>query len=111
MADSLTVAVASTGTIPTVRLKGSLAYGENLAPIHEAVVRLKREGHDRLVLDLSAVEKIDSSGLSALLDAKQTLGPQSRVFLLGPSERIRAALAMVRVTSLFEFVDDEAGLT
>jgi anti-sigma B factor antagonist len=106
MPESLNVEVVASGTVPVLRLRGNLAYGQNLTAIHEAVSRLRSEGHTRLVVDLSAVASIDSSGISALLDVKQTIGGrEGRVILLRPSERVRESLAMMRVTSLFEIAE------
>ena len=107
MPESLNLEVVASGTVPVLRLRGNLAYGQNLTAIHEAVSRLRSEGHTRIVVDLSAVASIDSSGIAALLDIKQTIGGrEGRVILLRPSERVRESLAMMRVTSLFEIAED-----
>ena len=63
-----------------------------------------------MVVDLTAVDLTDSSGLSALLEIKQRVGPAASVVLLRPSDRVRASLAMIRVTSLFEVIQDESEL-
>jgi anti-anti-sigma factor len=111
MSESLSVEVDSTGTVPVLRLRGNLAYGQNLAAIREAVSRLRSQGHTWVAVDLNAVPTIDSSGISALLDIKQGIGgPEGRVILLRPSERVRETLAMIRVTSLFEIADDDPDL-
>jgi len=54
------------------------------------------------------VDLTDSSGLSALLEIKQRVGPAGSVVLLRPSDRVRASLAMIRVTSLFEIIEDDS---
>src|SRR5262245_27437881 len=105
MPDPLSLEVDSSGTVPVLRLRGTLAHGQNLAAIHDAVSRLRGEGHTRVAVDLSEVPSIDSSGISALLDIKKTIG--DHVILLRPSERVRDTLAMIRVTSLFEIADGD----
>jgi anti-anti-sigma factor len=111
MSEPLSVEAASFGEVPVLRLGGDLTYGQDLATIHEATARLKGAGHDRVIVDLSAVRTLDSSGISALLDIRQTLGKSSEhVILLRPSERVRGTLAQMRVASLFTVVEDEADL-
>lgn len=108
MSEPLRVAIETVGAVRVLRLKGRLVYGQGFQPLYDAVTRLHQEGHERVVVDLTAVDQTDSSGLSALLEIRQRVGPAGSVVLLGPSERVRASLAMIRVTSLFEIVDDES---
>ena len=107
----LSVDVDSVAGVPVLRLRGRIAYGENLQAIHDIVTRLHSEGHERLVVDLTHVDSADSTGISALLQVKRTVGNGAgRIMLLRPSERVRRALAMIRVTSEFEIVEDETDL-
>ena len=98
--------------IPVLRLGGGLVFGENLTELRDTVLRFRSDGHERIVVDVTDVESTDSSGISALLAAGRVISESGgSIVLLRPSERLRAALAMVRVTWLFEVVDDEAALT
>lgn len=54
-------------TTAVVRLSGSLDL-LTAAEVKERIQRLVEEGWNRLVVDLSAVDFIDSSGLSALIN-------------------------------------------
>ena len=108
MSELLRVAVETVGGLPVLRLKGRLVYGQGFQPLYDAVTQLRQEGHQRMVVDLTAVDLTDSSGLSALLEIKQRVGPAGSVVLLRPSERVRASLAMIRVTSLFEIIEDDS---
>jgi anti-anti-sigma factor len=108
MPKPLSVETASTGTTPVIRLRGDLTYGQNLSAVHDAVAPLKNRGHERVIVDMSGVHSIDSSGISALLDIKQTFsGTDTKVILLRPSDRVRGALNMMRVASLFQIEDDD----
>jgi anti-anti-sigma factor len=108
MSDSLSLAVETFEGVPVLRLKGKLVYSENFQPLYDTVARLGSEGHQRVVVDLTAVQSTDSSGMSALLEIRRIFGEQrGAVVLLRPSDRLRAALAMIRVTSLFEVITDE----
>ena len=108
MSDSLSLTVETIEGVPVLRLKGKLLYGQNFQPLYEIVARLRSEGHPRVVIDLTPVQSTDSSGMSALLEVRRLFGEQpGAVALLRPSERLRAALAMIRVLSLFEVITDE----
>jgi anti-anti-sigma factor len=91
-----------------LRLSGSLTFGQSITALHEAADQLK--GHTFIVLDLTDVATVDSTGISALLDAKQTMGAASRVVLLRAPTRLQTSLDVARVADLFELVDDENGL-
>jgi anti-sigma B factor antagonist len=111
MSDSFSLAVETLEGLPVLRLRGNFVYGQNFQPLYDTVARLRREGHQRVVIDLTNVGFTDSSGISALLETRQIIGEQrGAVVLLRPSERLRAALAMIRVTSLFDILTDEADL-
>jgi anti-anti-sigma factor len=111
MSEPLSVELGSFGSVQLIRLRGDLCYGQNLTAVHDVVSELRRTGHDRLIVDLGAVRALDSSGFSALLDIRRTFGDsRDHVILLRPSDRVRGALAAMRVASLFAVVDDEADL-
>ena len=100
------------GDVPLIRLSGDMSFGQNMSDLDDNVMHLASHGHRRLVLDLTDVESADSTGISALLSAKRILGEAvGTVFLLRPSSRIRSALDLMRVTSMFELADDEADLS
>jgi anti-anti-sigma factor len=111
MSDSLSLTVETLEGLPVLRLKGKLVYGQHFQPLYDIATRLGREGHQRIVIDLTNVESTDSSGMSALLEIRRIFGEQpGAIVLLRPSERLRAALAMIRVASMFDMITDEAEL-
>jgi anti-anti-sigma factor len=109
MSDSLKLMVETFEGLAVLRLKGRLVYGENFQPLYDTSARLRGEGHEKVVVDLTNVESTDSSGLSALLEIRRIIGEQpGAVILLRPSDRLRASLAMIRVTAMFDVIMDEA---
>jgi anti-anti-sigma factor len=108
MSDSLSLAVETFEGVPVLRLKGKLVYSQNFQPLYDTVARLRSEGHQRVIIDLTAVLSTDSSGMSALLEIRRLFGEQrGAVVLLRPNDRLQAALAMIRVLSLFEVITEE----
>jgi anti-anti-sigma factor len=111
MTEPLSLAVDVIEGVAVLRLRGGFVYGQDFDPVRSAARRLRSEGHERLIMDLSGVESTDSTGVSALLEIRHIIGERlGSVILLGPSKRLRATLAMTHVASLFEVVEDEADL-
>lgn len=64
----------------------------------EFTLLLKVEGVNKLIIDLSAVETCDSSGLSAILVANRIITTNDgKLVLASPSEKV---LSLIRVTQL-----------
>jgi anti-sigma B factor antagonist len=72
---------------------------------------LVREGPDRVVIDLTAVEFMDSSGVGTLVHLFRMLkGRKGRFVLVGPTPRVRSLFQITRLDKLFTICDtiDEA---
>ena len=61
--------IRQSGNICCLKLKGPLKYGEGVKQLDEAVEGALSSGHIHLLLDLSAMPYIDSSGIGAIVDA------------------------------------------
>jgi len=96
------------GTAEVVSLSGTLdAWSEPEA--RAALKEILGEGRTRLVLDLSKVRRIDSSGLSALISVlKSARSAQGDVVLLSPSPAVVSVLRLTRLDQILEAFDDEA---
>lgn len=74
------------------------------ALLHE----IREQGVTRVVINLSAVDYIDSSGVASLVEglkASRDLG--SRLVLFGLNDSARELLKISRLLKLFEVYDDE----
>ena len=86
---------------------GDLVIGDAESTFKKTVTRLLEEGHTRLLVDLSGVGFLDSSGLGALVRAltqSQKEGGQTKLLRAGP--QIRKLLQMTKLDSVFEIHDD-----
>jgi len=101
---------ATVDDVPMLKLSGDMGFGESVSSLHDAADQLRATGHTLIVLDLTDVETVDSTGISALLDARHILGVSGRVVLLRAPIRLRTSLDIARVAGLFELLDDEHGL-
>lgn len=111
MNESLTLTTDDFGGVPIVRIQGPLTFGNNLAALHSLAATLRDDGHHRIVVDLSRVSAIDSSGLAALLDVRAIIGTAlGQIVLFQPTRRVDAALKLIRVDSLFVVARDRPEL-
>ena len=101
------------GGVTIVTVTGDLVIGEAETTFKKTVTRLLEEGHVNLLIDLSAVGFLDSSGLGALVRAltnAQKEGGQTKLLNAGP--QIRKLLQMTKLDSVFEIHEDmEAALS
>jgi len=82
----------------------------NSPEIRKVLLReLREKGVSRVVLNLSAVDYIDSSGVASLVEGlKASRESGSRFVLFGLSDSAREVLKISRLLKLFEVFDDEA---
>jgi anti-anti-sigma factor len=74
--------------------------------LREAARDALQAGSRRLVLDLSGIRFIDSSGISALLETRTAAREASATLQLGPlSPRVSEVLRFTGVDHLFDAVD------
>lgn len=62
---------------------------------------LTAEGDDRVVLDLSHVDFVDSSGLGAIVAAMKDLAPDRRLDLAGLQPNVVKVFKLTRMDSVF----------
>ncbi len=83
-------------------LDGELSIGTGVR-VPLAVDEQLRDGRVRLVIDLAAVEFIDSSGLSLLLNAQRRVERAGGVLaVVEPPERVKRVFEMTRLDRAFK---------
>jgi anti-sigma B factor antagonist len=95
------------GDITILTVTGDLVIGEPETTFKKAVTRLLEEGRVNLLVDLSRVGFLDSSGLGALVRAltqSQKEGGQTKLLNAGP--QVRKLLQMTKLDSVFEIHSD-----
>ncbi|MGH9363978.1 MAG: STAS domain-containing protein [Thermoanaerobaculia bacterium] len=95
------------GRVTVLIVQGNLVIGEAEAAFKRKVLGLLEEGRVNLLVDLSGVGFLDSSGLGALVRAltnSQKEGGTAKLFGAGP--QIRKLLTMTNLDSVFEMHDD-----
>ncbi|MEP7131982.1 MAG: STAS domain-containing protein [Acidobacteriota bacterium] len=95
------------GPVTILIVDGDLVIGEPETLFKKTVARLLEQGRSRIVVDLSAVRFLDSSGLGALVRAmttSQNEGGQTKLVGVGP--QVKKLLEMTRLDSVFEIYED-----
>ncbi len=104
----MNVDVRKSGDVVIVDFSGRLALGGGEELLSAVVTELLAEDYKRILLNLTDVEYIDSSGLGELVQsyrASQKKGATMK--LLRPQERVRKSLHLSKLLPLFDVHDDE----
>ncbi|MCP5484899.1 MAG: STAS domain-containing protein [Spirochaetales bacterium] len=90
-----------------VRISGTMDL-YNMPELKEEFERLLTAGRVRVVLNLSEVESIDSSGIGAMIAFLQQLRRQEgHLVLSAVSQPCRYVLNLTRLSAFFDLVDDD----
>ena len=102
------IEVRSLGQVKVLKLRGKLSLGESVDRLRADLYELMDNGDTRIVLDLSEVPIIDSSGIGLLvksLTSAKQLGGSIR--LLNPSKFVTQTLKMIGLLNLFDVFEDQ----
>ena len=97
------------GEVQVIRLRGSLTLGSPVDDLRQTLDQALRAGDANLVLNLSDVRWVDSSGVGVLVksltSAKQAGGSLK---LVNPSKPALQTLKMCNLLPLFDVFDEES---
>jgi anti-sigma B factor antagonist len=100
----------ATGSFTRVQCAGKLVTGST--GILQTEVRSLLPGAKRIVLDLSELGYMDSSGLGAIIGLYVSVkGVGGRLEVINPSARVRQLFSMTNVLSLFEVGGEQSNRT
>jgi anti-sigma B factor antagonist len=89
-----------------LRVEGSLKVGDTARALAESCERIARERKGALVLDLSLLEYMDSTGVGVLVGAlKRFMDDQRAILLAAPPRRILTGLRVTHLDTLFQIYD------
>lgn len=90
-----------------VELTGEIDLNQSPS-FHEALVDLCGEEPERLIVHLSKVDYIDSSGVGSLVEIYRRLKRKGhKMILVAPSERVGSVLEITRLDQFFTIVPTE----
>ena len=98
------------GGATLLRVEGVIKLGESARFFAEALERVLEEERGHVVVDLSRIDMIDSTGIGELVGYLGRFRDRRReLILINPSDRIRKLLEVAHLAELFpiyETVDD-----
>ena len=104
------VATRQVGDVIVLDVSGRITLGEGNVALREIVRDLADKGNTRVVLNLSQVQYVDSSGVGELVKTHTTMRSRGgQLKLANPSKRVSDLLHMTRLSSVFDIHNDEAG--
>ena len=106
---NMTITTREAGDVTIVDLRGRLVVGAEAVALRRQVHDLLHDGKNKLLLNASQVEFIDSSGLGELVTALRSVRKQGgELKLLNLGEKFHDLLRITKLYTLFEITDDEA---
>jgi anti-sigma B factor antagonist len=105
---SLELNTRQAGDVTVMDVSGRVTLGEGASALRNAIRALAREGHQKILLNFSDVNYIDSSGLGVLVSAFATLTNQGgQLKLLNVMARVKDLLLITKLYTVFEVFEDE----
>ena len=109
IACAMNIETRKKGDVVIVDFQGRLAVGVGDEVLPRLVSELLDEGNRKILLNLSDMEYIDSSGLGELVQSLKTskrFGAQ--LVLLKPQDRVRRTLKLTNLLPMFSVYETEA---
>ena len=96
------------GEVTVLDLKGRVRIGGGVIELHKAIRTLVDEGKTQILLNLSGVTHIDSSGLGQLISSHISVTNQGGVIKLAHlTERLHELMIVTKLLTVFDVYDDE----
>lgn len=99
------------GTIAIIELKGSLVGDRDTDALREAVADFIEQGNKQLILDLSRINYMNSSGIGSVIGAHASYSKNNgQVRLVGLGKSVQNLFVITKLIDVFEVFDsiDEA---
>lgn len=99
---SLIAKETQSGAVTVIHLNGDVLGGPDAAQLNDRLHQLVSSGHLKVVLDLTGVSFMNSSGLGMLIGGLTTMkNAGGSLKLANPAERIQSLLVITKLSSVF----------
>lgn len=106
---SLTITTHKVGDITVANVVGRITLGAGSSALRDTIQGLCAAEHPRIILNLSGVSSLDSSGIGELVSGFTTTRSRGGALkLLALPKRVEELLRMTGVSRIFEIHEDEA---
>jgi anti-sigma B factor antagonist len=95
--------------VAVVDVSGRITLGEGSSSVRDSLRELIGKGEKKILLNLSEVSYIDSSGIGELVSAYTTISNQGGTLkLIGLTKRVKDLLQITKLYTVFDVHEDEA---
>jgi anti-sigma B factor antagonist len=106
---SVKLTTRKVGDVTVIDAAGRITLGEGASTFRDMVRDLATKGEKKLLLNLSEVSYIDSSGIGEMVSGFTTVTNHAgQLKLLGLSKRVKDLLQITKLYTVFEVFEDEA---
>ncbi len=106
---SMKVSTRQVDGVTILDLSGRIVLGEGSIQLRDAVKELTAKGQKHILLNLSDVNYIDSSGLGEMVSAYTSVkNAGGELKLLGLTKKVHDLLQITKLYTVFDVKDDEA---
>jgi len=106
---SVKLSTRQVGDVTVIDSAGRITLGKGASVFRDTVRDLTAKGDKKILLNLSDVTYIDSSGIGELVSGFTTVTNHGGVLkLLGLNKRVKDLLQITKLYTVFEVFDDEA---
>jgi anti-anti-sigma factor len=98
------------GDICVLHLQGRFATGQDSLYLHTKAEELKNSGYVKILVDFSAVDYVDSTGIGFLIGiyTSVTKAANGRFVLVNANRRVRDVLELTRLAQVIQMFPTEA---
>jgi len=105
---SVKLTTRQVGDVTVVDAAGRITLGEGASVFRDTIRDLVAKGSKKLLINLSEVSYIDSSGIGEMVSGFTTVtNSGGQLKLLGLSKRVKDLLQITKLYTVFEAFDDE----
>ncbi len=106
---SIKLSSRQVGDVTVVDAVGRITLGEGSSALRDMLRDMVAKGQKKILLNLSEVSYIDSSGIGELVSGFTTVTNQGgSLKLLGLTKRVKDLLQITKLYTVFDVHDDEA---
>lgn len=97
------------GDVTVIDAAGRITLGEGASQFRDTIRELASKGHNKILLNLSDVTYIDSSGIGEMVSGFTTVtNAGGKLKLIGLSKRVKDLLQITKLYTVFDVYDEEA---
>jgi anti-sigma B factor antagonist len=99
----------SVDQVEIIKLEGKITIGAGDSQLREAITNAINQGHNKILLDMSGVTTIDSSGIGELVGSYTTVTNRGgKLKLLHLPAKVNDLLHVTQLITVFEVHENEA---